>query len=225
MRPPLTLQSTFHYPLSHLLAGEAATRVLRVLSRHGGELAPARIAHEAGVTLQTVRRTLERAASLGVAERVGSGRYPSYRLVAGHGFRAAIDQLFAAEATRVTDVYDALRSAAARVTPTPIAMWVYGSVARGEDQAESDLDVAVIAPNDAVEQVVDTLRDAVTPVVDRHHVRLSLVGLSPEDIARLNTRERFWRTLERDAFPLVGPTPTALRARLRPAPRRRRGAR
>lgn len=211
MRPPLAPQSTFHYPLSHLLSGEAATRVLRVLSRHGGELASTRIAQEAGVTLQTVRRVLERAVSVGVVERVGGGRYPSYRLAAGHPFRAAIDALFAAEAARVSEIYDALRGAAARVTPAPIAVWVYGSVARGQDQVESDLDVAVVAPHEVVEQVVEVLRDAVAPVVDRHHVRLSLVGLSPEDIARLGLRDPFWRTLERDAFGLVGPTPATLR--------------
>lgn len=215
MRPPSNPQGALHYPLSHLLTGEAAVRVLRELSRHGGELAPVALAQRTGLTSQTVRRTLDRAAGVGLVDRLGPGRYPSYRLTAIHPLRAPLDALFTAEADRVARVYEALRRAARQLAPPPLSIWVYGSVARSQDQPGSDLDVALVAADEAVEGTVEAFRDAAVPALDTEKVPLSVVGLSPADVRRLAPRDPFWQALERDAYPLVGAAPAILRARLR----------
>jgi predicted nucleotidyltransferase len=207
MRTAIRPQSVLRHPFSVIFGTEAAVRVLRELSRSGHERAPAFLAERTGVTIQTVRRTLERLVTLGVVDVVGQGRYPSYRLSARHPLRGAIDALFEAEAARAQAVFDAIRSIAEAMPDRPEAMWVYGSVARAEDTATSDLDIAVVFPNEDVEAAADALRAAIYDLQGDLAVSVSVIAISPSDVLRLSQGDPWWRGLETDAFPLIGAAP------------------
>lgn len=209
MAAPTTPQSVFRYPLTIALSSEAAVRLLRELAQHGGALSPRALADRTGLTIQGVRRALHRLAVVGVVDALGGGDRRLFRLAPIHPLRTALEALFAAEARRVDAVLAAVRQAARQVNPPPVAVWLYGSVARGEDTAASDVDIAVVvdAPEDGVERAVETMRTALAPVEDAERVALALVGVSLVDVARLAAGDAWWVTMAAHAVPLVGPSP------------------
>lgn len=214
-RSPSVPQSVFRHPLSEILFAEAAVRVLRELFRAGRPLSSRIVADRAATTIQTVRRTLDRLAALGVVEAIGQGRYPSYRPDPAHPLAPALQALFDAEAARAEIVFAAIRDTALGLSPAPEAVWVYGSVARGDDVAGSDLDVAVVAPEPVLQAGVDRLRQALSGVESTQAVSISVVGVSTEDVVRLSAGDPWWIGVERDAVPLVGPDPASYARRLR----------
>ena len=241
MAPPVIAQSVFRHPLTAALAGEGAVRLLRELAGHGGPLSPRALADRTGLTVQGARRALKRLEAVGVAVAVGSVDRRLYQLNPAHPLAPALAALFAAEAARVDAVYDGVRAALAGAPLPVLAAWTYGSVARGEDTAVSDLDVAVVfdvadaaerasrraagpaddrrdaGANTSVEAAVGALREALAPLEQTQHVTLSLVGLSRDDVRRLGAGDPWWAGAARDAVPLAGPAPSALAARLRAA--------
>jgi predicted nucleotidyltransferase len=202
-------------------------RVLRVLARHGGLLAVPTLERAAGLPNAGVHRVLRALADTGVVRAEGQGRVTAYRLDGAHPLAPAIAALLTAEDARADRVLDAIRAAAAPYRPE--AVWLFGSAARGEDAPGSDVDVAVVFRAGAPEAALDGVREALRPAEDAERVTLSVVGLWPEDVARLAAGDPLWRAFERDAVPLVGPPPALLRrdalaARPAAARQRRRGA-
>jgi predicted nucleotidyltransferase len=93
---------------------------------------------------------------------------------------------------------------------------VFGSVARGQDRAGSDLDLLLVVDDeDAVERVADALREALREVEAEHRVTTSVVPVSSGDVLRLGrTDDPLWRELVSDAVVLHGPGPEHLLSRL-----------
>jgi predicted nucleotidyltransferase len=204
----LSAQSAFRYPLSTVFSGQVAVRVSRELYVHGGPLTIRELVARTGATRKSVSVVVNSLLSLGLVRRVGSAQAGLFQAVTEHPFSSPLAALFGAEDERVRNTYDAVRKAAAETFPTPLAVWLYGSVARGEDTPTSDLDVAVCAHDDEVEEVVDAMREALRPAGEQLAVRFSLVGLSPRDIIRLaSERDPFWTSLVQDARSLSGPRP------------------
>jgi predicted nucleotidyltransferase len=214
MRP--SPQSFFRYPISTLLGTEATVRVLRELSLHGEELTTAALARRTGVTDPSVRSALRTLADAELLTIYGQGRAASYQLDAGHPIAKMLIHLFHAEDRRVADVYGHVGRAVLRLSPRPLALWVFGSVARGEDRAGSDLDLLlVVDEEDAVEPAADALREALSEVEVEHRVTVSVVPVSSGDILRLaRTGDPFWREILSDAVVLHGPGPEHLLSRL-----------
>lgn len=213
MRRPTAPQSVLRFPVSSILGGEANVRVLRELVRHGAELGAPAIAKRAGLSRQHVVRVLNGLAELGVVERVGVGGHPSYRMRRGHPLRSGLEGIFGAEEARFGAVEDAIRSAAAGAE----AVWLYGSVARGDDSAVSDVDVAVVIDSPDVEGVVDGIRARLREREDALGISVSVVGIGPADVVRLSGGDPWWSSLVREAIPLAGPDPQRLAARIRRA--------
>ena len=190
-------------------------RVLRELARHGGELNPPVIASHVRMSPQQVRQILGALQDLGMVEGVGTGRYLSYRMRRAHPLYNALDTLFRAEEERFDAILEAIRSAASSVSPTPQAVWLYGSVARGEDTAHSDVDVALVADEMAPDSVSAAVHEELQEAEERLGVHFSVIGISPTDVLRLSTGDPWWMNVTNDAIPLVGPDPEALARRLR----------
>jgi predicted nucleotidyltransferase len=204
----LSVQSAFRYPLSTVFSGQVAVRVGRELYVHGGPLTIRELVARTGATRKSVSVVVGSLLSLGLVRRVGSAQTGLFQVVTEHPLFAPLAALFGAEDERIRNTYDAIRQAAAETFPQPLAVWLYGSVARGEDTPRSDLDVAVCADDNEVEEVVDAMREALRLAGQQLAVRFSLVGLSPRDIIRLATeRDPFWTSLTQDARTLSGPEP------------------
>lgn len=206
MRP--SPASTLYHPLDELLGTRALVRVLRVLAAHGGSLAVADIARRAKLTLPSVRTALRRLLDLGVATAIGAGRSMVCALRQDHPLVPVLVSLFRAEQEQATAVLGAVREAAGRLDPAPWAVWLYGSVARGEDDAASDIDIALVTMAPEPGTQADALRDAVSRTRAASAERVSVITMAPADVRRAaRAKAPFWDNLKRDAVVLLGDAP------------------
>jgi predicted nucleotidyltransferase len=117
-------------------------KVLGVLTRTDTDLSMRAVARLAGVSPQQSSVVLSRLIELGIVER---REVPPVALV-----RLASDnvaaQLIAALAELQRNVLVRLTELAASITPAPTSLIVFGSFARGQAGAASDLDVLAVRP-------------------------------------------------------------------------------
>ena len=185
--------------------------MLRELVRHGGALAAPALAERAGLSRQHVLRVLDGLVELGIVETLGVGAHPAYRARGEHPLHPPLAALFQAEEARFSRVAEAIRVAAREAE----AVWLYGSVARGDDTAASDVDIAVVIGGGEVERTADEVRARLAPVEEALGIRVSVVGLDTEDVLRLSEGDPWWRSVAEEAVALAGPDPERLAARLR----------
>lgn len=206
--------SALHQPLDYILGSPALVRVARVLAGHGGPLGVSDIARRARLALPSTREALRRLIDTEVVHAIGAGRSMVCSLRPEHPLSPALLALFAAERQQADAVFGAIRGAAARLHPRPLGVWLYGSVARGEDEPTSDIDIAVASVGEPSVQA-DALRDAIASALpDREH-RVSVVGLGAVDVQRLaSERAPIWTELARDAVVLAGDDPASVLAQV-----------
>lgn len=150
--------------------------------------------------------------------RAGTGRSVLYRLRPDHPLAAALSALFEAEERRFEAILDSARQAVESAGPGLVALWLFGSVARGDDRISSDLDLALVARPEALHRLVDALRDGLVAPAERMGFSPSVVGLGIDDVVRLAAeRDPWWTGVTRDAVPLIGGRPEDLAAGLRRA--------
>ncbi|MGH9231802.1 MAG: nucleotidyltransferase domain-containing protein [Acidimicrobiales bacterium] len=137
----------FAEPLQALIPG-ATGRVLAVLAHTSVPLSGRAIAELAGVSPAQAARVLPRLAELGLAEQWQSPPAVLYALVREH---VAAEPLMA-----LSELDDALmRRLGERISQLehpPVAVAVYGSFARRQAHADSDIDVLVVRPTGTDEE-------------------------------------------------------------------------
>lgn len=208
--------STLYHPLDEVLGTRAIVRVLRVLAVHGGSLAVSDIAQRAKLTLPSVRTALRRLLALDVATAIGAGRSMVCGLRHDHPLIPILVTLFRTEQEQATAVLGAVREAAGRLEPAPWAVWLYGSVARGDDHAASDIDIALVTTSTDPSAHADALREAVYRTRAALAERVSVVTMSPADVRRAaRGKTLFWEDMKRDAVVLLGDAPAHVFERAR----------
>ena len=204
-------QSTLRYPLTVILGTEANVRLLRELSRHGGQLSAPALVFRTGLAKTSVWAGLASLDAAGVVSAAGTGRTLLYSLRAAHPLRSALDTLFEAEERRFDAILEAIRAAARNSGPGLVSVWLYGSVARGQDRPGSDLDVAIVAAEDTLAAALESVRDSLQSAGEALGFTPSVVGLAIDDVARLAAeRDPWWAEVTRDALVLSGPRPEDL---------------
>jgi predicted nucleotidyltransferase len=172
---------------------------------------------ETKLVYNAVNKALKDLARAGLATETPTGSGTVFSLNQNHPFTAGLQALFTAERTRRRAVEQAVESWADEQKPRPLAVWLFGSVARKEDTFSSDIDIAVVGHDKRQTQVyAGTLREALSPIAERHLVRPSILPYDANeirDLPRMNAA--MWANLTRDAVPLYGPEPTTLRDQLR----------
>lgn len=205
-------QSTLRYPLTGILGAEANVRVLRELIRHGGELAAASLVARTGLAQSSVREALIGLRSMRVVESIGAGRAQLFRTSRSHPLLPAIAQLFEAEEARFEAILTSLRAAAER-SGGIISAWVYGSVVRGQDRPDSDLDFAVVAEYGQLTRVEEAMREAVRAAEESLGFRSSMIIIDARDVLRLDKeRDPWWINAVRDSISIIGDRPEMLAA-------------
>jgi predicted nucleotidyltransferase len=195
-------------PLDLLLGTPALVRVARVLTSHGGALAIPDLARRARLALPSTREAVRRLADVAFVEIIGAGRSSICAIRPEHPMAAAVAALFAAERAQADALLDGLREAAASLHPAPVAFWLYGSVARGEDGPTSDIDLAVVTAGDDATALSEALREALASSVPLHADRMSVIGFTVTDAARLaRDGAPIWGELAREAVVLAGESP------------------
>lgn len=209
-------QSIQRYPLTSILGTEANVRLLRELSRHGGQLSAPSLVARTGLGRTSVWVALTTLKEMRIVESAGTGRAVLYRIRTDHPLHAPLGALFEAEEARFAAIREVVRSAASESGPGVLAVWIYGSVARGEDRPDSDLDVAVITQPSELERVMDTVRDALRVPGETIGFTPSVVGVDLSDVDRLSReRDPWWTSIVADAIVLSGMHPEELAARAR----------
>jgi predicted nucleotidyltransferase len=212
-------QSFLRQPLSAVFANPASVRVLRALAQHGGELSAPMLAERSRLSRPSVLAALEHLAGLGFVDSIGSVRQKLHRIDKANPLAPALFALFAAEADRFDTIIKAISVAAANAGVA--AAWLYGSVARGADRPDSDLDIAFVASTD-LDAEKAAFRDALRVLEEEWRFAASVVALGPEDVRRLVLEDDpWWHGLTTEAVPLAGPDPRSFVANLSV---RRRGA-
>lgn len=200
------------YPFDMVLGKEANIRVIRELSRHGGQLTAANLATRTGLTKTSVIAALRDLESLRLAEAAGSGQVVVHRLSQTHPLSEAITHLFEAEEERVSRIYASMTECVRTVAKADvIAIWVYGSVARGEDKPESDVDVAVVLNARQDAEIVDRICIGLHDLGERLVFYPSVAVLDLEDILRLATEnDPWWQAVLVEAKTVLGASPAAV---------------
>lgn len=212
MRPLAHASSALQQPLDRIFGTPAAVRILRVLVQHGGAMSPPNIAMRAEITRSATSKTLGHLADLHMIDIVGQGRYVSYQFNAEHPLAPAIQALFAAERHRVDAIFDLIRNTAEGLDPKPIAVWLYGSTARGSDTVQSDMDLAVVGNEPDVRLQAEAIRDALLDEAECWMIQPAVIRLSTVAIAEMDRDgAALWQNLKREAVPIFGVAPEHVR--------------
>lgn len=208
--------SALYNPLEHILGSPGLIRVARVLAQHGGALGVSDISRRAKLSLPSTRAALRRLRESEIVTAVGAGRSMVCSLRMQHPLTPALVALFSAEEEYASDVLGAIRRATDSLEPTPLAVWLYGSVARGADTPTSDIDVAIVTAGARTADQADAVREGIRTELGEEDHRVSVIALGPKDVARLaRTNSKFWSELRRDAVVLAGEAPDGLLKQLR----------
>ena len=200
----------FKQPVEAVIPG-AQGKILAVLVETATELNLRTIARLAGVSVAQTSRILPALVALGLVERREAPPSALFRFVHDHLASQAIALL-----ARARDrVIDELGQTAAALDPAPVSIVVFGSFARGDADAHSDIDVVVVRP-EAIDEDDDRWR---RELENWCHNAKRLTGNSIEvfEIAedeiteRLSGQGAVWRDVTRDGVTVFGAAVDQLR--------------
>jgi DNA-binding transcriptional ArsR family regulator len=138
---PYHVAVDFRRPVEALIPG-AQGRILAVLAETTAELNLQTVARLANVSPAQASRVLPELVELGLVERREAPPSALFRLVDEHVAARAVRAL-----SRSRDaVLDELGTLARKMDPRPVSAVVFGSFARGEADAASDLDIVLVRP-------------------------------------------------------------------------------
>jgi predicted nucleotidyltransferase len=204
-------QSYLRYPLTSILGSNGNVRTLPALVSDGSPQPAPRLAEATGLTPPGTRLVLETLTRLQLVIVHGSGRSRLYALNPLHPFSSALVGLFQEEQRRWDTLLESIREVLAKHGTGVTAAWFYGSVARGEDSPDSDLDIAIIV---RTQGVGDQVRDDLMSLEDSQQLRISLTTLTPKELMALSEDDHWWSDVVRDGRILKGPAPDQARRRL-----------
>ena len=210
MRKPSSPSSAFFQPFDSILGTTARIRILRELCVHGGELSVTILADRTGLSRYGASNAIADLVDYGVVRPVGLARSVPYALNLEHSLAVPLMVLFQAEAERVDTILQIVRDTAERMNPKPSAIWLYGSVARGEDAVGSDIDLAVINHNGDAEAMAAMIREALEEVADPS-ITISVISLSGPGTGEFEDQDSdIWLKMQRDAITIFGSPPEVI---------------
>lgn len=196
-----TSQSYRRYPLTRMLGNSGHVRLLRVLLLHGGALSSTRLAAQAGLTPQGVRNVLEDLGLQGAVQVLGSRRTRLFCARPEHPMTAAVASLFTDEREQWESFLSSLRDVLSKQSDV-VGAWLYGSVARGEDKPESDVDIAVLLQSG---QQSEHVQDELSALERQLNARFSIITLKRGELGKVNPS--WWKSLIAEALVLKGRRP------------------
>lgn len=204
----------FSHPIEAIIPGVQG-KVLSALAEVTTDLNLRTIARLAGVSVAQASRVLPHLVELGLVERREVPPSSLFLLVREH---LAVGPLLSLARTRDAMIEEMSRIAE-NLSVAPVAVIIFGSFARGEADAQSDIDTVLVRPADldesdeawsgSVERWRTTVRRA-----SGNAVEVLEVG-SDEIAAHLNSRRQIWRDIRRDGLVVFGSTLDRLAAGVR----------
>jgi predicted nucleotidyltransferase len=193
----------FVHPVEAVVGG-AQGRLLAVLAKITAPLTLRRLASLAGVSPAQASRVLPRLVELGIV-----GRHevpPASQFVLNRDNVAA--QLLLSLGDSRSIALRQIGESASEISPEPVSVIAFGSFARGEADAESDIDLAVVRADD-----VDDDDEQWADSIDlwRRQVRaftgndVEIIEATASEAARkLRGRSELWRSIAREGVVVDG---------------------
>ena len=183
---------------------DAQGRILAVLCRTSAELNLRTLADLSGVSLAHAARVVPRLVELGMVERREVPPSVLVRIVPEH---LAVRPLLALAQLRES-LLEELRGSAKRIRPAPANITLFGSVARGDGDAASDLDLVIVRAagveeDDAVwERTVATYLERIARVSGNP---VNRIDVSVDEVPGLvRSRAELWRAVRREGIAIAG---------------------
>lgn len=193
----------FVRPIEAVIPGVQG-RVLAVLAETTAELNLRTIARLSGVSHAQVSRVLPGLVELGLVERREAPPSSLFRLSPEH---LAAGPLVALARSR-SGLIEEMERVAEMLPIVPTSVIVFGSFARGEADAESDLDVVFVRPVS-----IDEYDESWADSVEQWRSRIFRVGGNAVEIlevgsdevgARLSSRQPLWQDIRREGLVILG---------------------
>jgi Nucleotidyltransferase domain len=193
----------FRNPIEAVIPGVQG-RVLSVMLRSGGELNLRTIARLANVSIAQASRVLPVWVGLGLLERREVGSSSLFRLVPDHVASRVLLELADVRGAALRE----MAHAAGEIRPAPVSVIVFGSFARGDNAADSDIDAIVVRPpalDEDNEQWVGGLGQwrATVKRVSGNEVEILDVGADRMP-GNLGGSSALWRDVRRDGLVIFG---------------------
>lgn len=203
-----TPDSSIRYPLNSVLGAESNIRVLRELCLHGGYSSVTRLSDRTGLVRNSTLNALSNLQQYGLVIEEGTARSRLYRINSEHPLSDLIGRLFAAESDRFHRIFEEIKASGESERSRIVSLWLYGSVARREDNVGSDVDIGLIARPGDLEDVVEAVRDHLREVGKRLFFLPNVVGLDFSDVERMaRDDDPWWKSSIDDAIVLLGQHP------------------
>lgn len=144
----------FHHPLDDVLGNRIRLRLLRILVRTGAQgLTGRELARMCSASSSQTISSLQELEDSGLIVREIAGRAHVWRLAEAHALVPVLASLFQAEAeslaTLKANIEDVIRKLPVRQA------FLFGSVARGDERATSDVDLMVVVQSRADKERVE----------------------------------------------------------------------
>lgn len=195
----------FRTPVETVIPG-ATGRLLAALARVDAELPVSTLASVAGVGRSRASGLISELYNLGLIDRREIGRTTMVRLARDNAAGELLDRLGHLQEL----VMDRLRLLATEFEPAPLSLVLFGSFARGEATADSDIDVLAVRPEDADSDSWAAAIAAFATKVRRltgnpvQVLDYDLSELRRRASPRAKTGRDFWKALGRDSVVLAG---------------------
>lgn len=192
-------------PLNVVFGTPSHIAVLRELGRTTSGATGREISQAVGVAHQATLDSLARLEAAGLVRRQQAGRAYLFRLNRRHHLvRRALLPLLSAEAEFGSRLRRLLRRACQGHV---VAAAIFGSVARGEDVPESDLDVCLVTgTSEQKQRAMARIESCADTAAEEFGLRLSPIAFSrPEFKRKYARRDRLVRSIVSDAQGLIGP--------------------
>lgn len=200
---PYTHCVDFVRPIESVIPG-AQGRLLGALARVEAPLNLRRLAQVSRVSLAQASRVLPDLVELGLVRRTDVPPAALFEL----DRRNVAAQTIAALERLGDSVIAGMTRAAEEIDPSPESIILFGSMARGEARAESDIDVLVIRPTD-VSNVDEGWSESVQQWIDRVRTltgnAVNLLELDRHEATqRLRSNRSPWRSIATEGIVLSG---------------------
>jgi predicted nucleotidyltransferase len=195
-------------PLEAVIPGTAG-KVLGVLARTHAELPIRRVAQLAGVSRDRASIEIRRLVVLGLVSRREVAGASLVKLERMNAATLALLALADARSTAIARLSELAKS----IEPAPASLALFGSFARGTDDAESDLDVLAVRSDD-VEPDDPSWLDSFGNWHDLARVvvgnPVNVIETSRHELPALARTRSLWRTIVDDAITLAGEEPSRI---------------
>ena len=188
-------------------------RILEVLAETTAELNLRTIARLSGVSVAQASRVLPSLVQLGLVDRREAPPSALFRFVPANIAARAITALTQARQTALDEV----GRTAAGLTPPPVSVIVFGSFARGDADAESDLDVIVVRSEDVDEDDVawrsamETWRQTARRLTGN---RVEVIEVSEHEVGQvIHSGRPLWSEVQAEGIVVFGTRLAELTAR------------